>query len=120
VQSSTAPTSRVGATGGCPTTQVSSTALLCRQLLKHNRSFLFFFFFFKIYLFIICKYTVAVFRHSRRGHPIRLQMAGNCYKSLHSWQGCTPSCCCLPWGFSKGLVLGSASHPLAHPAPNRC
>jgi hypothetical protein len=31
-------------------------------------------FFFKIYLFIICKYTVAVFRHSRRGHQILLQM----------------------------------------------
>jgi hypothetical protein len=33
-----------------------------------------FFFFFKIYLFIICKYTVAVFRHTRRGHQISLQM----------------------------------------------
>jgi hypothetical protein len=33
-----------------------------------------FFFFLKIYLFIICKYTVAVFRHSRRGHQILLQM----------------------------------------------
>jgi hypothetical protein len=32
------------------------------------------FFFFKIYLFIICKYTVAVFRHSRRGSQISLQM----------------------------------------------
>jgi hypothetical protein len=32
------------------------------------------FFFFKIYLFIICKFTVAVFRHSRRGHQILLQM----------------------------------------------
>lgn len=31
-------------------------------------------FFFKIYLFIICKYTVAVFRHSRRGSQILLQM----------------------------------------------
>jgi hypothetical protein len=30
--------------------------------------------FFKIYLFIICKYTVAVFRHSRRGHQILLGM----------------------------------------------
>jgi hypothetical protein len=30
--------------------------------------------FLKIYLFIICKYTVAVFRHTRRGHPISLQM----------------------------------------------
>jgi hypothetical protein len=28
----------------------------------------------KIYLFIICKYTVAVFRHSRRGSRISLQM----------------------------------------------
>jgi hypothetical protein len=33
-----------------------------------------FFFFLKIYLFIICKYTVAVFRHSRRGREILLQM----------------------------------------------
>jgi hypothetical protein len=31
-------------------------------------------FFLKIYLFIICKYTVAVFRHSRRGSQISLQM----------------------------------------------
>ena len=30
--------------------------------------------FFKIYLFFICKYTVAVFRHSRRGRQILLQM----------------------------------------------
>jgi hypothetical protein len=34
----------------------------------------FLFFFLKIYLFIICKYTVAVFRHSRRGRQILLQM----------------------------------------------
>jgi hypothetical protein len=32
------------------------------------------FFFFKIYLFIISKYTVAVFRHTRRGNQILLQM----------------------------------------------
>jgi hypothetical protein len=31
-------------------------------------------FFLKIYLFIICKFTVAVFRHSSRGHQILLQM----------------------------------------------
>jgi hypothetical protein len=39
--------------------------------------FFFFFFFFKdlfIYLFIICKYIVAVFRHSRRGGQILLRM----------------------------------------------
>jgi hypothetical protein len=29
----------------------------------------------KICLFIICKYTVAVFRHPRRGRQISLQMA---------------------------------------------
>jgi hypothetical protein len=34
----------------------------------------FFFFFLKIYLFIICKYTVAVFRHTRRGSQILLRM----------------------------------------------
>ena len=33
-----------------------------------------FFFFLKIYLLIICKYTVAVFRHSRRGSQILLGM----------------------------------------------
>jgi hypothetical protein len=32
------------------------------------------FFFLKIYLFIICKYTVAVFKHSRRGSQISLKM----------------------------------------------
>jgi hypothetical protein len=31
-------------------------------------------FFFKIYLYIICKYTVDIFRHSRRGSQISLQM----------------------------------------------
>jgi hypothetical protein len=32
------------------------------------------FFLYKIYLSIICKYTVAVLRHSRRGHQISLRM----------------------------------------------
>jgi hypothetical protein len=31
-------------------------------------------FFLKIYLFIICKYTVAVFRRTRRGHQISLRV----------------------------------------------
>jgi len=31
-------------------------------------------FFFNIYLFIIYKYTVAVFRHTKRGHQIPLQI----------------------------------------------
>ena len=35
---------------------------------------LLFFFLKKIYLLIICKYTVAVLRHSRRGRQISLQM----------------------------------------------
>jgi hypothetical protein len=34
----------------------------------------FFFFFLKIYLFIICKYTVVVFRYTRRGHQISLRV----------------------------------------------
>jgi hypothetical protein len=50
-----------------------------------------FFFFFlniflKIYLFIICKYTATVFRHTRRGHPIR--------------DGCEPPCGC--WELNSG------------------
>jgi len=31
-------------------------------------------FFLKIYIFIIYKYTVAIFRHTRRGHQISLEM----------------------------------------------
>jgi len=33
--------------------------------------------FLKIYLFIICKYTAALFRHTRRGHQISLQMVAS-------------------------------------------
>ena len=36
-----------------------------------------FLFFLMIYLFIICKYTVAVFRHTRRGRQISLEVAVN-------------------------------------------
>jgi hypothetical protein len=36
--------------------------------------FSFFFFFFKDLFIIICKYTVAVFRHTRRGSQILLRM----------------------------------------------
>jgi hypothetical protein len=41
--------------------------------------------FFKIYLFIICKYTVAVFRHSRRGHRIILQMVVSHHVVTGNW-----------------------------------
>jgi hypothetical protein len=42
---------------------------------KINLKKITFFFFLKIYLlFSICKYTVAVFRHSRRGSQISLRM----------------------------------------------
>jgi hypothetical protein len=39
----------------------------------------------KIYLFIICKYTVAAFRHSRRGHQIPLQMVVSCHVVAGIW-----------------------------------
>jgi hypothetical protein len=32
------------------------------------------FFFMKMFLFYICEYTVTVFRHTRRGHQIPLQV----------------------------------------------
>jgi hypothetical protein len=35
---------------------------------------LFYYFFKRIYLFYVHEYTVAVFRHTRKGHPIPLQM----------------------------------------------
>jgi hypothetical protein len=44
--------------------------------------------FFKIYLFIICKYTVAVFRHTGRGHQIPIT------------DGCEPPCGC--WDLNSG------------------
>jgi hypothetical protein len=47
-------------------------AVGCSYPLSHLTSPLFLFL--KIYLFIICKYTVAVFRHSRRGSQISLGM----------------------------------------------
>jgi len=60
---------------------------------KWNKAFIkWFYFFLRIYLFIIYKYTVAVFRHTRRGHQIPLQMvvshhvvAGNWTQDL--WKG---------------------------------
>jgi hypothetical protein len=50
--------------------------------------FFFFHFFLKIYLFIICKYTVAVFRRTRRGHQISVT------------GGCEPPCGC--WDLNSG------------------
>ena len=54
------------------------------------------FIFFKIYLFIICKYPVAVFRHSRRGCQISLRMvvshhvvAGNWTRDLQKSSQCS-------------------------------
>jgi hypothetical protein len=45
------------------------------------------YFFFKIYLFIICKYTVAVFSRTRRGHQISVT------------GGCEPPCGCWDLNF---------------------
>jgi hypothetical protein len=45
----------------------------------------FFFFFLKIYLLIICKYTVAVFRHSRRGSQISLGMVVSHHVVAGTW-----------------------------------
>jgi hypothetical protein len=45
-------------------------------------------FFLRFILFIICKYTVAVFRHTRRGHQISLM------------GGCEPPCGC--WDLNSG------------------
>jgi hypothetical protein len=53
-----------------------------------------------IYLFIICKYTVAVFRHSRRGRQISLWM-----------DGCEPPCGC--WDLNSG-PLEEQSGALTH------
>jgi hypothetical protein len=41
--------------------------------------------FFLIYLFIICKYTVAVFRHTRRGRQILLRMVVSHHVVAGTW-----------------------------------
>jgi hypothetical protein len=45
----------------------------------------FFLLFLKIYLFIICKYIVAVLRHSRRGHQISLWMVVSHHVVAGTW-----------------------------------
>ena len=40
----------------------------------HTHTHLIIYLFLKVYLFIMCKYTVGVFRHPRRGHQISLRM----------------------------------------------
>jgi hypothetical protein len=42
-------------------------------------------FFLKIYLFIICKYTAAVFRHTRRGSQISLRMVVSYHVVAGTW-----------------------------------
>jgi hypothetical protein len=54
---------------------VSLASRIICVMLDQPLSLRVFFFFLNIYLFIICKYTVAVFKHSRRGNQISLQMA---------------------------------------------
>jgi hypothetical protein len=58
------------------------------------------FFFLKIYLFIMCKYTVAVFRPSRRGRESDLIT-----------DGCEPPCGC--WDLNFG-PLEEQSGALTH------
>jgi hypothetical protein len=43
------------------------------------------FFFFKDLFIIICKYTVAVFRHTKRGHQISLQMVASHHVVARIW-----------------------------------
>jgi hypothetical protein len=63
-----------------------------------------FLFFLKIYLFIIiCKYTVAVFRHSRRGRQISLRMVVSHHVVAGIW---TPDL----WKNSRVLLPTEPSH----------
>jgi hypothetical protein len=77
------------------------------------------FFFFKIYLFIICKYTVAVSRQSRRGHQISLWMVvshhvvgtfGRAVGSLNPW-AISPA----PRNSSLGTILISFCQDTSSP-----
>ena len=75
-----------------------------------------------IYLFIICKYTVAVFRYSRRGSQISLQMVRWLWVTMLGFElqtfgravGCSyplshltsPGSLFLLWHFRSGFLLG--------------
>ena len=41
----------------------------------------------KTYLFYVCEYTVAVFRHTRRGHQVPLKMVMNYHVVAGNWTG---------------------------------
>jgi len=62
----------------------------------------FYFIFFKIYLFYVYEYTVAVFRHIRRGHRIPLQ------------DGCETPCGC--WDLNSGPLEEQSVLLAAEPA----
>jgi hypothetical protein len=68
----------------------------CLQKWKHVGCYLFIIIIIKIYLFYVCEYTAVLFRHTRRGHQIPLQMvvshlvvAGNWTQAL--WKSTEPS-----------------------------
>ena len=63
--------------------------------------------FLKIYLFIICKYTAAVFRHTRRGHQIPLQMVVSHHVVAGIWtqDHRKISQCLNGWAISPALYL---------------
>ena len=58
-------------------------------------------FFFKIYLFIICKYTVAVFRHQKRASDLVTD-------------GCEPPCGC--WDLNSGPLEEQSALLTAEPS----
>jgi hypothetical protein len=60
-----------------------------------------FFFFLKIYLFIICKYTVAAFRRSRRGCQILLWMVVSHHVVAGNWSQDLPKS--SQWGAEPSL-----------------
>jgi hypothetical protein len=64
---------------------------------------IYFYFYFYFYLFIICKYTVAVFRHSRRGSQISLWMVVSHHVVSGIW---TPDL----WKSSRVLLPTEPSH----------
>jgi hypothetical protein len=64
--------------------------------------------FLNYYLFIICKYTVAVFRHSRRGRQISLQMVVSHHVVAGIW---TPDL----WKSSRVLLPTEPSHQPPNP-----
>jgi hypothetical protein len=90
---------------------ISNLFIRCKfaSILFHSKASSLFFFL-KIYLFIICKYTVAVFRHSRTRRGSQISWSDGCEPpygcwDLNSWPSEEQSGALTHWAISPARFL---------------